>query len=141
MQAHGVQKVFVHSGASGQVNQPSLECALFDYGGVPRKLAPALAVFTELLGGAPACAGHRRFGTAGHAVAFEAGARSVLMLWQEQAGPGANPAVAATGATAWMDAMGRTLSAAPAGLSTSPVYLLGPAGRAQSLLRAVSSPP
>ena len=42
MLSHGVEKVFIHSGASGRVNDPNYECALFDYGSVPRKLFAAL---------------------------------------------------------------------------------------------------
>ena len=57
MLSHGVQKIFIHSGASGRVNDPNFECALFDYGGVPRKLFPAMAVLTGLLGPQPACVG------------------------------------------------------------------------------------
>jgi len=137
MLARGVQKVFIHSGASGRVNDPNLECALFGYGGAPRKLFPALAVMTELLGPAPAFAGEKQLGEAGRCLAFEAGGRSVLMLWKEdEEAAAAGVTAPAEPEVAWLDLMGRKLSP-PARLSTSPAYLVGPAGKAKQLLAAV----
>ena len=81
MLAHGVEKVFLHSGASGRVNDPNFECALFDCGGVPRKLFPALAVLTDILGQRPVCGGYVQLGDSGRAVSFETGRRSVVALW------------------------------------------------------------
>jgi len=133
---HGA-KVFIHSGAGGQVNNPNFECALFDYGGAPRKLFPALAVMTELLGGRPGFVGERRLGKLGHCVAFEAGKRSVLAMWCEDPGAGGRVTGPDDPEGAWVDAMGRKLTSSPAPLSTSPVYLVGPAGKAKAWLEAL----
>ena len=152
MLSHGVEKIFIHSGASGRVNEPNFECALFAYGGAPRKLFAALAVFTELLGPAPACVGLRGLGAAGHCAAFETGTgrNCVLVFWQEEEGapltlpspPGGEGRVRGPAAegTAWLDGMGRKLQKAPVGgvsLSPSPVYLSGRSGKARELLAAV----
>ena len=88
MLSHGVEKVFLHSGASGQVNDPNFECALFDYGSVPRKLFAALAVLTNLLGERPVSVGESQLGELGHAAAFETGEQSVVALWSESEATG-----------------------------------------------------
>jgi len=147
MLSRGVEKVFIHSGSSGSVNQPDFECCLFGYGGSPRKAFPALAVMTDFLGEKPVPAGARRLGQGGHAVAFEAGGRSVLMAWAEEgagsdgsggSGSGAPVLVLpAEGQVRAFDLMGRPLSGASITLSPSPIYLLGPAGKAKPLLEAL----
>ncbi|MCY3020890.1 MAG: endo-1,4-beta-xylanase [Planctomycetota bacterium] len=137
MLSHGVEKIFIHSGASGRVNDPNFECALFDYGGAPRKLFAALAVFTELLGPAPACAGTRKLGADGHAAAFECGKQSVVAVWREDEAATLKVSVPPADGTSWLDAMGRPL-ASPVTLGPSPAYLVGPAGKAKELLQAVA---
>jgi hypothetical protein len=136
MLSRNVQKVFIHSGASGSVNSPSLECALFAQGGSPRKLLPALAVMTRLLGPSPAFAGERRLRQTGHCLAFETGKQSILALWCEDDEPGLEVTLPA-GAAA-MDVMGRTIGGPHLKLSTSPTYVLGPSGKAKELLSSVS---
>lgn len=135
MLAHGVQKVFIHSGSSGQVNEADFECALFDYGGAPRRLLPALAVLTEVLGPAPSRAGERRFGDCGWAVAFETGRRSVVAVWNTDEEAAAGIAAPSPEGVSWRDAVGRPLAAQPVRISTSPAYLVGPPGKAADLLR------
>jgi hypothetical protein len=139
MLAHGAQKVFIHSGASGEVNEPNFECALFDYGGAPRKLFPALAVLTEVLGPAPSCAGERRLGDSAYAVAFETGRQAVLVLWDADEEARTGVAVPPGADLAWRDIVGRTVASRPALLSTSPVYLVAPAGKAAELLKSVQA--
>jgi len=133
MLSHGVEKIFIHSGASGRVNDPNFECALFDYGGAPRKLFPALAVFTELLGPAPKSAGWRDVGKGAHAAAFECGKRSLVAVWCEEDTAKLKTQTAELPETEWLDTMGRK-TAAPERLGTSPLYLVGPAGKAKELL-------
>jgi hypothetical protein len=140
MLARGVEKVFIHSGASGRVNQPDFECALFAYGGAPRKLLPALAVFTDLVGPAPKPAGDRRLGENGWAVAFETGRQSVLVLWSAEEEPASGGSVEVPSADVRrLDAMGRPLPTPAVRLSPSPVYLLGPAGKARELLQSLGA--
>jgi hypothetical protein len=137
MLSRGTQKIFIHSGASGRANQPNFECALFAEGGAPRKLFPAMAVLTQLLGPAPAFAGERRIGDTGWAMAFETGKQSFVALWNADEDPATRTAISSSGSGRWMDIMGRPIAAPPASLSTSPAYLIGPAGKAKELLASV----
>jgi hypothetical protein len=137
MLSHGVEKIFIHSGATGKINDPSFECALFDYGGVPRKLAPALAVLTRLLGPSPRCAGEKQIGRAGYAAAFETGRQALLMLWQGQDEAATGLSLPSGDDLIWVDAMGRKLAAPPAKLSSSLTYLLAPSGKCEELLRGL----
>ena len=139
MLAHGAQKVFIHSGASGEVNEPNFECAVFDYGGAPRKLFPALAMLTEVLGPAPSCAGQRRLGESAYAVAFETGQGAVVALWDADEDSRLSVAAPSGADLAWRDVVGRPVTTRPVALSTSPVYLLAPAGKAAELLKSVQA--
>ncbi|MDD4870036.1 MAG: hypothetical protein PHR77_05700 [Kiritimatiellae bacterium] len=137
MLSRGLQKIFIHSGASSRVNRPNYECALFAEEGAPRKLFPALAVFTDLMGSKPVFAGERRFGDSGYVMAFETGTKSVLVLWKDDVDVrGSVSALASTGVK-WMDLMGRSIISMPVKLSTSPVYILGPTGKGKELLQAI----
>jgi hypothetical protein len=137
MLSHGVEKVFLHSGASGRVNDPNYECALFDYGSVPRKLFAALAVMTNLLGARPAPVGQSPIGDGGHATAFETGKRSLVALWSEGDEPGPRVVVPLAEGLVVVDVVGRKLSGGSLRLSGSPVYLLGPPGNAKDRLKSL----
>jgi len=137
MLSRGTEKIFIHSGASGPANEPNFECCLMDYGGAPRKVFPALAVLCDMLGPSPRAAGERRFGNAGYAMAFEAADRSVVLLWKDS--PGAKVRVETPADLRRLDLMGRELPRGPVDLSTSPVYLVGPAGKAKEILAAVKA--
>jgi len=137
MLSRNVEKVFVHSGASGGPHQPVFECPLFAYGGAPRKVAAALAVLADLLDPRPEFVGERRFGEAGWALAFRTPRQSVVMAWTTDEGGDLRLDVPATPGLRRLDAMGRPLPAGPVPLSTSPVYLVGPADGAKSVLDAL----
>ena len=138
MLAHGVQKIFIHSGASGAVNNPNFECALFDYGGAPRKLLPALAVLTQILGPSPQCVGTKAIGKAGHVAGFETGKQAVLVLWQAEEERGSDLSLRSGKGLTWVDAMGRKNAGPLAKLSSSLTYLLGRSGRAVELLQKIA---
>ena len=137
MLSRGVQKIFIHSGAGGKVNEPNFECALFACDGAPRKLFPAMAVFTELLGAAPSPAGVRKLGESGHCAAFETGRRSVLVLWKEDEASGGTVTEPSSSDLPWLDAMGRRITSQPINLSSSVIYLVGQAGKAKELLESI----
>ena len=139
MLSHGVEKLFIHSGASGRVNDPNYECALFDYGSVPRKLFAALAVMTDLLGERPVFAGESQLGDLGHAAAFETGKQSLVALWSEGDEPGLRVAVPAGEGLGVVDVVGRKMAGESLGLSTSPAYLVGPPGKAKELLKSLKT--
>ncbi len=134
MLSHGVQKIFIHSGASGAVNEPNFECALFDYGGAPRKLLPGLAVLTQLLGPSPVCVGTRTVGKGAQVAGFETGRQAVLLLWQPEDEAAREVALSAGGDLTWLDAMGRRLDGPPARLPSSLTYLLARSGKATEML-------
>ncbi len=138
MLSHGAQKIFIHSGASGTVNNPNFECALFDYGGTPRKLLPALAVLAHVLGPSPKCAGAKTIGKAGCVAGFETGKQAVLALWQAEDEPLSSLPLPSGSALTWMDAMGRKLPGPPARLSSSLTYLLARSGTAAELLQKIA---
>jgi len=136
MLARGVQKIFIHAGSCGPVNEPNFECCLFAYGGAPRKVFPALAVFTELIGPNPRFAGEKSLGENAYAFAFETGKRAMLVLWTSDEDLRRTVAVPSS-ATECLDAMGGKIPAGPVALSTTPVYVLGPAGAAKSLVSSL----
>jgi len=139
MLSRGVQKIFIHSGANGRVNEPNYECALFADEGAPRKLFAAMAVLTRLLGGSPACVGDRRVGQGAWCVGFETGEQSLLVLWQAGEQGGDVLALPSGNGLRWVDAMGVKLGGPPKQLSGSPVYLLGPVGGAKEILGSIAA--
>lgn len=134
MMAHGVEKFFIHSGASSRLNDPNQETALFTYGPSPRKLIPALAVFNDLLGDTPRCAGYRKLGQFAHAVAFESVQQAVVMTWEEEEGAG--QVLDVPPLVSCLDTMGLLVSRRPLKLGPSPCYLVARPGEANKLLRA-----
>jgi len=122
MMAFGVEKIFLHSGASATVNSEQFECCLFDYGGVPKKIFPALAVFTDFMGSQARFIESRRLGGSGHSYSFTTGKGQLTILWDPEAGASVSVPVPAD-CTAY-DLMGRKLPAGRIVLGSSPVYFL-----------------
>lgn len=133
MMARGAEKIFIHSGTSGSVNDPELGCCIFGYGGVPRRIFPALAVFTELMGSAPKYSTERLFGETGYCFAFETGKKAVLVLWTSDRNTEIKVGTGAISVEC-LDLMGRNVPAESVKLTTTPVYLVGPAGKAKELV-------
>lgn len=128
----GGEKIFLHSGCTGAVNQPGTENCLFGDGAV-RKLFAALAVFTEVMGPHPQFAGDNTGGGGGGLMfAFETGKQAALVLWD----PDNRTTVPIPAGTACKDLMGRKRAGPTVGLSSSPVYILGPPGYAKRMLAA-----
>ncbi|MFA7004228.1 MAG: hypothetical protein WC429_09345, partial [Verrucomicrobiia bacterium] len=75
----GGEKIFLHSGCTGSVNKPGTESCMFADGAV-RKVFPAMAVFTEMMGPSPRFVADKTNG-GGFIFAFETGKQSVLVLW------------------------------------------------------------
>ncbi len=136
MLSRNAEKVFLHSGASGTVNDASPECCLFDYGGAPRKVFAAMAVLTDLLGPSPKFTGEKKLGTDGYCMAFDTETKAVLILWKGSSdGVKLAAAVAAPGVKL-LDIVGGPLPGTTVTLSETPVYAVGPAGTAGQLLNA-----
>ncbi len=78
--AHGVRKILFHAGEGGQVNSVDASGVFFEYGGEPRKMYPAVAALTRLLGTPDECLGTISQGEA-RAYLFRRGERSVAVAW------------------------------------------------------------
>lgn len=139
MLSRGVEKIFIHSGASPTLNGTNFECCLFDYGGAPRKTFAALAVMTDLLGPSPKPLGHRPLANSQHMAGFACGERDVVMLWQDERGTGATVKRPA-GAEALLDSVGRPVAGGEIAVSPSPVYLLCPRDTAGRIMDAIAKP-
>lgn len=134
MMARGVEKFFVHAGVGGRVNAPYYGCCFFKYGGAPARLFPALAVYTELMGPKPQFAAEKRLGEDGYCLGFETGKRSVLVLWRANG----KATVAVPEDVECLDIMGCAVQGRAIAISPTPVYLVGPAGRARELTASVT---
>ncbi len=120
MLSFGVEKVFIHSGASAAVNGEQFECCLFDYGGVPKKVFPALAVFTDLMGSKARPVGSERLGESGYSYSFQTERGLLTVLWD----PANQPLVPVPAGSAVYDLMGQPIPAQRVALGSSPVYFL-----------------
>lgn len=135
MLSRGVEKVFLHSGASGAVNRPNMECPLFDYGGAPRKVLPALAVMAGMLGEKPRFVGERHLEKGGYLVAFETSSNAVVMAWSSDPDAGAALVPIGIEGARCVDMMGSVCSGAE--LTGSPIYIVAPPGSAKGVLEAI----
>lgn len=133
----GGEKIFLHSGCIGSVNKPGTESCMFADGAV-RKVFPAMAVFTELMGANPSHVVDKTEG-GGLIFGFETGSRAVLVLWDPEEKATADVPKGA----ACLDIVGREIKDAQIRLTGSPVYLVGQSGTARQLLAecAVTPPP
>lgn len=120
MLSHGVEKVFIHSGSSGAVNSPSLECCLFDYGGAPRKIVPALATLTDLLGSNPKCIKSTTQDSL-YTATFEMGKSSIAAVWSTGDKPVRIPIPKGSRC---LNIVGQELKASSVEASSAPIYLV-----------------
>ena len=131
MLASGVEKVFYHSGASGEVNREPLECCLLGYAGVPRKVYAAQAALAHVLGPKarfvarlpqPARDGRRVEGL--YAFAFQCGGRAVLVAWADTYLAGDDWSLSVPEGTHLYDIVARRVDRAPRKLTPSPAYVV-----------------
>ncbi|MDB6169862.1 MAG: Carbohydrate binding domain protein [Verrucomicrobia bacterium] len=132
--AHGVEKIFYHSGVTGEPNSlvQSLECALLTENGEPRKLFVAQAVLARLLGAhcefrRELAVGKTNPGTSTKGIlgyAFQCGKRSVMPVWATEAVAKVRRwEVVIPRDVRALDAMGNAVPGTRILLDTSPVYL------------------
>ncbi|MCX6899607.1 MAG: hypothetical protein NT105_13030 [Verrucomicrobia bacterium] len=126
----GGEKIFLHSGCTGSVNKPGTESCMFADGAV-RKVFPAMAVFTEMVGSSPKFVADR-IGDGAFIFAFETGKQAVLVLWD----PDEKTTSRIPSGAACKDLMGCAVAGPAVSLTGSPVYFVGPPGQAQELLVA-----
>ncbi|RME94899.1 MAG: hypothetical protein D6766_04725, partial [Verrucomicrobia bacterium] len=117
--AHGVERIFFHAGTCGAINQPDAGGVLFEYGGAPRKMYPAVAVFTRLVGVPGRLAGRvERDGWV--AFVFETSEGATAVLW---AVDGRTHEFEGGRGIQWLDLMGNVLSGGRLRLGGTPVYV------------------
>jgi len=126
----GGEKVFLHSGCTGSVNHPGTESCLFADGAV-RKIFPAMALFTEMMGANPKFVADKTNGSA-YLFAFETRRQATLVLWD----PEENTSVRIPPDTTCKDLMGRAMAGPAVGLTGSPVYFVGPPNQGRKILAA-----
>lgn len=124
MMAFGVEKIFIHSGASAAVNGEQFECCLFDYGGAPKKVFPALAVFADLMGSKAQPVPSQQLGDSIHRYSFQTDKGLLTVLWNPAGKPGPTMPVP-PGCMAY-DIMGRSITVPMVSLDSSPTYVLRP---------------
>jgi len=127
----GVERVFLHSGTDSAVNEPVTECCFFDYGGVPRKVAPALAVFCSLMGSKRMPMSISKSPNGFYGMVFEADKNAVAVLWST----GSTMTLDAPQGTRCLDEMGNVQSNKALKISQSPVYVVAPSGASKQLGR------
>jgi Carbohydrate binding domain len=121
--AHGLRKIFFHAGTCGTINGPDAGGVLFEYGGAPRKMYPAVAALTRLLGVPEACV-KSLHSDGEHAYVFRTGDKEVAITWCEA---GHSRPLRLNRAVQACDIMGNSLPASEAVLGESPLYLVSKA--------------
>jgi len=122
--AHGVRKIFYHSGSCPGLNRDKTESVFYRYNGEPRKICPAVAAFNALF--SPDVQVVRAWPKQHGCWAYTCrdGDRFIVAAWQPREGP---PAwlVSTRNDIAFSDMMGNQIRAPAAGgprLSPSPVF-------------------
>jgi len=82
--AHNVRSIIYHSGTPGHHNQASVDGIFFEWDGAPRKMAVSQSVLTGLLGPDTEYVG--AVWERPRSLAFHSRGRTVVVLWDEQAG-------------------------------------------------------
>jgi hypothetical protein len=118
--AHGVRKIFFHAGTSAQINGVDGGGIFFEYGGAPRKMYPAVAALTRLLGTPDESLGTIVQGDV-RAYLFRRGQQSLAIVWSTT--PKKTMLKLAGGVQAF-DIMGNHSSAQEIAVGTTPVYLV-----------------
>ncbi len=135
MMARGVQKFFIHAGVSGTVNTPELECPMFEGEGSPRKLLPALAVFSKMMGSSPHPVLHETLKGGCRVAAFDTSGKSLLILWNPTSAR-STLSIPIPQAKAY-DIMGEPLNARRLTPSDDPIYVVGKPDSAGAMAKAI----
>jgi hypothetical protein len=119
--ASGGEKIFLHAGTCGEINGDSTGGVFFKYGGVPRKILPAVSTLARLL---PPSARFERTEALGDGILayqFRVGEGTVCVAWVPEGD--ARPLQVPAGRKA-LDIMGNPL-ADPTHIDGTPIYLVG----------------
>jgi hypothetical protein len=122
MMSFGVEKIFIHSGASGSVNSTQPECCLFDYGAVPKKIFPALAVFSGLMGTNAKFAKSEQLGKTAYSYSFTTENGVLSVAWESS--ENSKTSIQIPDDDTCYDIMGKIIKGKQVVLGGSPVYIL-----------------
>lgn len=131
--AHGVRKIFFHAGTCGAINGPDAGGVLFEYGGAPRKMLPAVAAFTGLVGVPEECV-YRVVAAERCGFVFRTRNGAAAVVWARNDTTGHLRPPRSIRA---YNIMGNELPGPPFELGSAPIYLL--ASRADQLVTALAS--
>jgi hypothetical protein len=122
MFAHGVRKVFYHAGTCQGFHDSSTGNMFFEYGGLPRKMYPAVATMARLL--APDFQFVRKWTRPEGLCAYEfrSRGRTVVILWGRRGN--ASKLDVPEGFEA-LDLMGNAVGGKQVVVGETPLYLLG----------------
>ncbi|HRT07075.1 MAG TPA: carbohydrate binding domain-containing protein [Candidatus Paceibacterota bacterium] len=118
--AHGVRKIFFHAGTCGAINGPDAGGVLFEYGGAPRKMLPAVAAFTGLVGVPEECV-YRLVAAERCGFVFRARNGAAAVVWARN---GTTGHLRPPRSIRAYDIMGNELPGPPFELGSAPIYLL-----------------
>jgi hypothetical protein len=140
MLAHGVRKIFYHSGSCPGLNSDKTESVFYKYNGEPRKIYAAVAAFADLFSAdtRPVRVWPKRHGC--WAILYRDGKKWILAAWQPRESP---PAwlVSLGNDVAFFDMMGNQFHALASGgprLSPSPVFAVAEGLEQHEFERAVA---
>ncbi|MGB2820663.1 MAG: hypothetical protein WBF17_06750, partial [Phycisphaerae bacterium] len=139
MLACGAEKVFYHSGASGEVNRQPLECCLVGYAGRPRKVLAAQAAMADALGPRPIFAKRLAAGSGKetaegvYAYAFDCVDRAVVVAWVDADVAGDKWHLSVPASAEACDIVGRRVAGRRLKLTSSPVYAVARSASATQL--------
>lgn len=130
--AHHVRKIFLHAGVCGPLNGSDGGGIFFEYGGAPRKMYPAVAALTRILGSPTSAAGSVARDDL-RAYVFKAPAGAVGIAWST----GEMRMTLDRGAQAF-DIMGNPMPGPQIALSSTPIYVVRPDCDAPAIIAMVS---
>lgn len=124
---YGVEKLFYHAGTIGTLNEENMEGIFFEYGGAPRKMLPAQALFCRLIPGGRRILKIAELHPQARTYLFGDAHGKVMVAWVPDEGDGLALRLVSRRLSA-LDIMGAPIAGKSTPLTEAPVYITGPAG-------------
>jgi hypothetical protein len=133
--SHGLRKIFLHAGTCGPINGSSAGGVFFEYGGVPRKMLPAVWALSRLLDAdfEPVDLGPQHQDRRVYVFRVKRGLLAIA--WTREDKP---LRVTTSDDITAVDIMGNTLDAHTIQLTATPVYFLADTHTPEQLRRILS---
>ncbi|MDR3691152.1 MAG: hypothetical protein P4L46_17355, partial [Fimbriimonas sp.] len=135
MLSQGVERFFIHAGTNASPNLPETECCLFDEGGVPRKVAAALAVMCSFLGPHPQPVSAAILHSGSYVTQLRVGDRVVALVWTIGEPVTLNIPIGIQ----CLDLMGNPLPGGSCRVGDAPIYLVTSLSRVATLRHCLES--